>query len=122
MPHFFAGDGLVGQQRLALCQVDLRARELQLARLDHRIILTGGRFLLANLPHRLRQGAGAAAQGGLRVDGIEPHQDLSGFDQLRVVGQHRNHGAGNLRRNHDPVAVDVGIVGALALFDSTSTQ
>ncbi len=52
VPHFFSGDGLIGHQRFAFCQVNLRAREFQLARFDFRIVLTRRGFLLTNLAHR----------------------------------------------------------------------
>src|ERR1700679_1933642 len=56
-----------------------------------------------------------SATSRLRIDGIELHQYLSGVDELGVVRQYRNHGAGNLRRNHDAVAIHVGIIGFFAL-------
>ena len=97
------------------CEIDQRSRELYFARRDQRIVLIGGLLLLAHLAHGLRQSAGAARECDLRVGGIETHQGLPRFDELRVVGEHRYHRAGNLCGDHDLVAVDVGVVGALAL-------
>ena len=60
VPHFFPGDGLIGNQRFAFCQVNLRTREFQFARFDFRVVLSCRGFLLANLPHGLEPKALAA--------------------------------------------------------------
>ena len=80
------------------------------------VVLLGGRGLPARTCRTVCASALAAArQADLRIDRIEPHQHLARLHQLRVVGEHRDDRARNLRRNHHLVAVDVGIVGALAL-------
>ena len=106
---------MLGEQRLAFGEVGRGARQFQLAGGDQRVVLAGGGFLLAHLAHRLRQRARGALQAGLGIDRIEAHQCLARFDELRVVGKHRDHGAGNLRGDHHLVAVHIGIIGAFAL-------
>ena len=106
---------MVCQQRFAFGEISLGARQLEFSRIDDRVVLVRRRSLLAHLPHGLCQRARHAAQAGLRIDGIESHQYLARLDQLRVVGLHGDHRAGDLSRDHHLVAVHIGIIGALAL-------
>ncbi len=115
VPHFLRRDGAVGQQRLALGEIGLGARELQLSGFDGRVVLVGRRFFLAHLANGLRQCIGGAAQIGFRIDRIETHQNLARLRELGVICEHRDHRAGDLRRDHHSVAVHIGIVGLLAL-------
>ena len=59
--------------------------------------------------------ASAWSSATLRVGLIQPHQGLSGFDELRVVGTDRDDGAGDLRGDLHHVAADVGVIGGLVV-------
>ena len=115
VPDLFGRDRMTGKQGHPLREVRLRAAQLELARLDHRIVLTGNGFLLAHLPHRARKRTRTAAQIRFGIDGIELYEHLTRMHQLRVVSEYRNHRSGDLRRDDHPIAVHIGIIGALAV-------
>ena len=55
--------------------------------------------LLAHLAHGVGERAARLGERDLGVGRIELDQHLAGVDALRVVGEHRDHGAGDLRRD-----------------------
>ncbi len=115
MAYVLTGQGLSPWAEVAALQVGLRAREIELARSDAGVVLRGLLGLLAHLADRIRQRAFRLGEIHLGIGRIELDQYLAGVDALRVVGEHRNHGAGHLRGHGDLIAVDVRVVSDFAL-------
>ena len=111
MTDVFSGNGLLGCQGRA---VQLRASQFEFALRDLGILLLRHSALLAYLTHSLRQLRFSACQRGCRVDGVQAHQHLPGFNQRRVVDRHFDHRARDLRRHADLRTGHIGVVGVFA--------
>ncbi len=73
------------------------------------------RLLLANLPHRLRERARGPAQTGSASAGSSRTSTWPALTSCVSSASDGDDGAGHLRRDHDLVAGDVGVVGPFAL-------
>ncbi len=65
------------------------------------------------LAHGARELRLGLLQRHLGVGAVQPHQLVAGLDEIGVVGAHRDHRAGDLRRHLHDVAADIGVVRGL---------
>ncbi len=90
---FFGRDRLLGEQRLAALEIGLRLGEIGPATRDRGVVLRGLLGELTHLAHRARERALRLRERDLAVGRIEPDQRPPDIDELRVVGEHRDHRA-----------------------------
>ncbi len=116
--HLLAGDRAALHQRAAAVHivggarhVGLHARHFGLTQLNRRVQRRVVGVQRAHLAHGLRELRFGALERELRVGGVQPHQRLAGLDPIGVIGQHGQHGAGDLRRDLHHRRLHVGVVG-----------
>jgi hypothetical protein len=120
--ELLAADGAALHQRRAPGDVVLRAqhlaaraRRIGLARRDLRLQGAVVDEQRPHLAHRLGQLRLGLLEPDLRVGAVERDERLAGLHVVGVVGMDCDHGAGDLRRHLDDVALHVGVVGALVV-------
>ena len=106
-------NGARARQALAACEVFLGLGKIRLTHGDRGLQLPGCREQAAYLAHSLRELRIGLVERDLGIGLVEPHQRLSGIDELRVVGADRDNGPGDLRGDLHDVAADVGVIGRL---------